>query len=204
GQNWHRSVVFDLNGERIEDDEKALKVMADRVNPDVFYGFGDDATFFVSRDGGGTFYQKQRPEGFYIGHLCGIDGLNRSEIRVESGKEGVIWISMNEGGLWRIKYDKDSDTFLGKRISKDGDKVKCQGMGKNAPNSEFKTLYINGTIDGEYGFWRSFDEGENWQRINDENQMYGSIRSIAGDPRTFGRFYLATGTRGILYGEPAK
>lgn len=203
GESWHKSEIFDLDGKRIEDDEKALKVMADRVNPDIFYGFGDDATFFVSRDGGGTFHQRQRPEGFYIGHLCGIDGLNRSEIRVESGKEGVIWISMNEGGLWRVKYDKISDAFTGRRISKDGDKVKCQGMGKNAPGSEYKTLYINGTIDGEYGFWRSFDEGESWQRINDENQMYGSIRSIAGDPRTFGRFYLATGTRGILYGQPA-
>ncbi len=32
--------------------------------------------------------------------------------------------------------------------------------------------------------------------------MYGEINSIDGDKRVFGRFFLATGSRGVLYGEP--
>jgi hypothetical protein len=75
-------------------------------------------------------------------------------------------------------------------------------MGKGAPGSPYKTLYVNGIIDGDYGFYRSLDEGRTWQRINKENQMFGDIRSIVGDPREFGRFYIATGSRGVLWGKP--
>jgi hypothetical protein len=32
--------------------------------------------------------------------------------------------------------------------------------------------------------------------------MYGEIISISGDPRRFGRVYIATGSRGVLWGEP--
>jgi hypothetical protein len=32
--------------------------------------------------------------------------------------------------------------------------------------------------------------------------MFGEINSIDGDKRVFGRFYIGTGTRGLLYGEP--
>lgn len=32
--------------------------------------------------------------------------------------------------------------------------------------------------------------------------MFGEINSIDGDCRVFGRFYLATGSNGVKYGEP--
>ncbi|MNW22234.1 Xyloglucanase precursor [compost metagenome] len=41
----------------------------------------------------------------------------------------------------------------------------------------------------------------NWIRINDDRHQYGDIRSISGDPRVFGRIYVATGTRGLVYGD---
>ena len=40
------------------------------------------------------------------------------------------------------------------------------------------------------------------ERVNDDTHQFGSITRIAGDPRLFGRVYLATGGRGIIYGEP--
>jgi hypothetical protein len=87
-------------------------------------------------------------------------------------------------------------------VSAEGDHIFRQGMGKEAAGSQVKTLYVNGIIDGEYGFYRSFDEGKTWQRINNEKQMFGDIRTICGDPRCFGRFYIGTGTRGVLWGQP--
>ncbi len=42
---------------------------------------------------------------------------------------------------------------------------------------------------------------EKYERLNQDNQMYGEINSIDGDKRKFGRFFLATGSRGVLYGE---
>ena len=79
------------------------------------------------------------------------------------------------------------------------------GLGKNKEEDYLtgsKVIYLTGMAGGEYGFYRSDDGGKNWLRINNENQMYGQILAICGDSRKFGRFYIATGTRGLLYGEP--
>ena len=43
--------------------------------------------------------------------------------------------------------------------------------------------------------------GMTFERLNTDKQMYGEINSIDGDCRTFGRFFLATGSNGIKYGE---
>ena len=79
------------------------------------------------------------------------------------------------------------------------------GLGLHHKGSPYltdeKAIYFCGEIDGEYGFYRSFDEMGSVERINTPEQMYGEINSIDGDCRTFGRFFIATGSRGLLYGE---
>jgi photosystem II stability/assembly factor-like uncharacterized protein len=51
--------------------------------------------------------------------------------------------------------------------------------------------------------FRSTDMGKTWKRINDDDHQYGwRFRCIAGDPRVFGRVYIGTDGRGIVYGEP--
>ena len=55
---------------------------------------------------------------------------------------------------------------------------------------------------GVYGFYRSTDDGAAYVRVNAEDQMYGEINSMDGDSRVFGRFYIGTGSLGVLYGEP--
>ena len=52
------------------------------------------------------------------------------------------------------------------------------------------------------GFFRSDDAGSTWQRINDDRHQFGFTGQITGDPRTYGRVYVGTGGRGILYGDP--
>jgi hypothetical protein len=172
------------------------------VDPEVFYGFGDTSMMYISTDRARTFDQITVPEDFPKLELGGMDGRMPAEIRVEAGKPGIVWVAAGEGGLWRIHFHKNEKRADFIKVSKDGDKIFRQGMGMAAPESIHHTLYVNGMIDGVYGFYRSFDEGRNWQRINNDNQMYGDIRSIIGDPRTFGRFYIATGSRGVLWGEP--
>lgn len=205
GKSWHQSVIYNLEGKSLPGDGIPFKVMSDRVNPHVFYGFSEvrnGGGFYVSTDGGETFREMQVPVGFPQVNLAGIDSEQDYEIRVEPGKEGFIWLAMNQYGLWRITY-KDKDNHLqGKRVSKEGDYIKRIGIGKAAPGSEIKTLYTSGTINQEYGFYKSLDEGLTWIRINDDEHQYGDIRSIAGDPRVYGRIYIATGTRGVVYGEP--
>jgi hypothetical protein len=166
----------------------------------MFYGFGNDSAFYISTDGGRFFYPVPKPDNFIPLEFGGIDGNTPAEIRAQSGKNAV-WIAAGYGGLWRIDYTNTPQNPVFEQITPDGCAVFRQGMGKAAPGSKFETLYINGIIDGEYGFWRSADEGKSFARINTDKQMYGSITSITGDPRVFGRVYVASGARGVLWGE---
>ena len=52
------------------------------------------------------------------------------------------------------------------------------------------------------GFFRSDNGGGSWVRINDDKHQFGFTGQIIGDPRVFGRAYVGSGGRGILYGEP--
>ncbi|MDP4181127.1 MAG: hypothetical protein Q8942_08560, partial [Bacillota bacterium] len=204
GKTWGKSRIYDFEGKLVGGDNLPFKVMSDRVNADIFYGFGENtngAGFYVSRDKGVTFYQIKSPEGFPEVNLAGIDSEQHYEIRLESGKEGVIWIAMQKYGLWRINYDRRQNVFSGCRVSQADDFIKRIGLGKPLDGSDIKTLYTSVTIKGEYGFYRSHDEGVTWTRINDDRHQYGDIRSISGDPRVFGRIYVATGTRGLVYGD---
>jgi hypothetical protein len=63
-------------------------------------------------------------------------------------------------------------------------------------------VYLSGQANGVSGIFRSDDQGVTWQRIDDPQHQYGAIGYIAGDPRMYGRVYLGSGGRGILYGDP--
>ncbi len=202
GQTWQRVRIYDLKGELVENEIDTLKVLSDRVDPAVFYGFGDESKFYISTDKGKSFVQLKACPDFPLLELGGMDGRMPAEIRAESGKTGIVWISTGEKGLWKVEFNKQEKRASFNRVSAEGDHIFRQGMGKEAAGSQVKTLYVNGIIDGEYGFYRSFDEGKTWQRINNEKQMFGDIRTICGDPRCFGRFYIGTGTRGVLWGQP--
>ena len=44
---------------------------------------------------------------------------------------------------------------------------------------------------------------EAWEKINNDSQMFGEIKSIDADKKVFGRYFIATGTRGLKYGVEA-
>jgi hypothetical protein len=69
--------------------------------------------------------------------------------------------------------------------------------------TEEKALYVSANIGGRYGFYRSLDQGRSFQKLNHDWQCFGDVNSIDGDKRVFGRFFIGTGSRGVLYGEPA-
>lgn len=54
-----------------------------------------------------------------------------------------------------------------------------------------------------YGFYRSADAGATWIRINDDSHQFGGINVLEADRNVFGRLYVGTGGRGILYGIPS-
>jgi hypothetical protein len=125
-------------------------------------------------------------------------------------------MALREHGLYRLDYNKQTDQVSLKKLSRDGDIFYRMGLGVPRPDEDgadsgdisesgadgIPAIYTAATINGIYGFYRTTDEGRTFVRLNTENQMFGEINSIEGDSRTYGRFYIATGSRGVLYGEP--
>jgi len=72
-----------------------------------------------------------------------------------------------------------------------------------APGRKYPAIYLIGTLQAnEQAVFRSIDRGASWTRINDDQHQYGTQVVVTGDPRVYGRVYLGTNGRGILYGDP--
>ena len=201
GENWQKVTIAEC-------DDENFKVYSDRVDSNIFYGFTEKGNFFVSSDKGKSFEKVDIDNSFDGVNFGIIDTANKTEIRVESGKCGVIYLACNAKGLWKLEYDKNNKTAKTKKLSADGDEVYRLGLGLLKAGSDYmndnKAIYICAKIDDVYGFYRSFDDGETYERINNDKQMYGEINSLDADKRTFGRFFIATGSRGVLYGQEKK
>ena len=206
GKNFQKAGVFDLKGNPVK--KGYLKVFSDRTGNDLFYGFGGASEIYVSRDGGKNFYQKQPEETFPICDFGYIDTANKTEVRGEGGKSGVFYMALGDAGLYKFCYDTGTDEIHVKRLTDAKDACYRMGLGVIGEGREYlteeKAIYFCGRLDGEYGFYRTLDEGKSYERLNRDDQMYGEINSIDGDKRKFGRFFLATGSRGVLYGEMLK
>ncbi|HOV25552.1 MAG TPA: dockerin type I domain-containing protein [Pseudobacteroides sp.] len=160
-------------------------VCSDRVNPNVFYAYAKN-TFYVSNDGGQTFTAVK----------TGLEAAS-AKIKAVPGKEGHVWIPGSTTGL---SYTTDG----GKTFNKVSGITRCDvvGFGKAKTGEDYLAIYICGETDGLYAVYRSDDMAKSWIRINDDQHQYGSINySITGDLRVYGRVFVATNGRGIVYGE---
>ncbi|MBE6023382.1 MAG: endoglucanase [Cellulosilyticum sp.] len=204
GKNFKKSQIYDRDGKLLE--EGCLKVFSDRKVNHLMYGFGSESDFYISHDGGATFKAYEVPETFPKVHFGLIDCANPVEVRADAGKSGIFYMALGEHGLWKMTYREEEDCLTLCKLSKEEDVVNHLGLGVLRVDGDYlkedKALYISGTIEGVYGFYRSLDDGKNWTRLNTEKQMFGDINSIEGDSRCFGRFFIATGSVGVLYGEP--
>jgi hypothetical protein len=71
-----------------------------------------------------------------------------------------------------------------------------------APDATYPAIYLGGTINNQLGVYRSDDSGESWVRIDDSRHQYGYLNIVTGDPQNYGRVFLGTHGRGIVYGDP--
>jgi photosystem II stability/assembly factor-like uncharacterized protein len=166
-------------------------VESDRVNAGKFYGFAN-GTFYLSTSGGAGF------------SATAATGLPASaKFKAVPGREGDIWLaggSTDSGvyGLWRSTDSGNSFTRLA-----NVDEADTIGFGKAASGQSYPALYTSARIGGVRGIYRSDDAGASWVRINDDEHQYAwTGATITGDPRVYGRVYVGTNGRGILYGEP--
>ncbi len=204
GLTYAKTNFLDKKGDLIRFNGKPVKIFSDRVDPNTFYAFADmeeGALGFISQDGGETFSEITMPKDFPNCLLAGIDSQQKYEIRPLPRKGGAFYIALEENGLWLLEYSSVKSGFHGECLSQPGHVIKRIGIGVN-DQGELTRLYTSGTINGVYGFYLSDDGGRTWLRINDDDHQFGDIRSIDGDKHVAGRFYVATGTRGLIYGQP--
>ncbi len=165
----------------------SVAVISDRVNPSRFFAEDTGAgSFSTSGDGGATFTNSGQllPKG--NGRLYAVPG-----------HEGDLWLSAN-GALLHSTDGGATFTSL-PTVSA----VRSLGFGKAAPGQSYPTLFVIGTVNGLAAFFRSDDTGATWVHINDAQHQYATANLIIGDPRIYGRAYVGTNGRGILYGDIA-
>ncbi|WP_304438973.1 cellulose binding domain-containing protein, partial [Actinoplanes sp. TFC3] len=158
------------------------KVESDRNDPKIFYGYAA-SSLYVSRDGGATFTTAAAP-------------TDTQHMTAVPGRTGDVWLA-GAGGLYHSTTAGSAFT----RISTVTSAINV-ASGKAAPGASYPAVFLVGVVDGVDGVFRSDDAGASWVRINDAQHQYGnSGDALAGDPRVYGRVYLGTNGRGILYAD---
>jgi hypothetical protein len=165
--------------------------VGDPVNSNKFYAYNQESgAVMVSTNGGSSFSQAST-----------VSSWGSKVIRLAPGMEGHVWIAMNNGGLVRSTNSGQSfSTISG--VSNCG----AVGFGVAAAGANYPTIFIWGTVNNVRGVYRSTDQGASWVRVNDDAHEYGGPGNgqfVQGDMNVFGRVYMSTAGRGIVYGEPA-
>ncbi|MFF3330076.1 1,4-beta-glucanase [Streptomyces sp. NPDC002888] len=170
---------------------KGATPVADPADPTRFYVFDSDTgTVLFSKDGGLTFTK-------------GATGLPSGDTQFKlvaaPGRSGDLWLSTKWNGLYRstdggATFTKVSSCWASYTL----------GFGKAADGADYPAIYQVGATGSITAVLRSDDGAKTWVRINDDAHQWGFIGdAITGDPRIYGRVYLATNGRGVQYGEPA-
>ncbi|WP_327400140.1 cellulose binding domain-containing protein [Streptomyces sp. NBC_01288] len=166
-------------------------VESDRVDAKTFYGF-KSGHFYVSSDGGATFTTST---------AAGLPTGDSVRFKALPGTKGDVWLAggASDGayGLW---HSTDAGATFAKLANVD--QADTIGFGKAATGASYQTLYTSARIGGVRGIFRSTDKGATWTRINDDAHQWGwTGAAITGDPRVYGRVYVSTNGRGVVYGD---
>jgi hypothetical protein len=183
GIQVHFSVGFGNSWQQSQGVPANAVVESDRVNPQKFYALAN-GTFYVSTNGGQSF----------TAAATGLPGTGK--FKAVPGREGDIWLA-GETGLFR---STNSGTSFS-QVSNVTDAVNV-AFGAAAPGQSYQAIYLVGTVGGVTGVFRSDNTAGSWLRINDDDHQWGNMgEALSGDPRVYGRVYLGTNGRGVLYGD---
>ena len=164
------------------------KVRSDRVTANRYYGFS-----------AGRFYVSTNGTSFVATVTSGLPAAGK--IVPVYNRASDIWLVSPDaatGGAWHSTDGGNTFTKLSTIVLAD-----AIGFGAPATGQPYPAIYLAGKIGSVRGFYRSTDGGATWTQINDSaHQWYSSGYVITGDPNLFGRVYIATNGRGIIYGDP--
>ncbi|SDP17424.1 hypothetical protein SAMN04487981_117179 [Streptomyces sp. cf386] len=169
---------------------KGATPVADPADPTLFYAYDTDTgTLLASTDSGRTFTAR----------ATGLPkGDSQFKVVAAPGRTGDLWLSAKWNGLYRstdggAAFTKVASCWASYTL----------GFGKAADGADYPAIYQVGSTESITAVYRSDDEAKTWVRINDDQHQWGwTGETITGDPRVYGRVFLATNGRGVQYGEP--
>jgi hypothetical protein len=191
-----------------------VRVVADALDRKLFYGVSlKDRTLYCSRDGAATFTAGQF-ELLGAGLVAADSGRGdnrggKDRIYGTPGRAGDVWLAAFDGlyhsllEFHQTTNPSDKAGVVAEFARMPGvEEIHAFGFGKAAPGRPYPALYLVGTVNGQPGIFRSIDRARRWTRINDDQHQWGLVLQIAGDPKMYGRVYVGTHGRGVLYGDP--
>ncbi|PWJ03302.1 1,4-beta-glucanase [Streptomyces sp. NWU49] len=190
GYAAHRSADDGATWSEVPTFPEGAVPVADPVDPARFYAYDTGTgTLFASTDGGRAF--TARADGL-------PSGDHQFKLVAAPGRSGDLWLSAKENGLYR-----STDGGAGFTRVESCRTSHTLGFGKAAGGAAYPAIYQVGSTGTSTAVYRSDDGARTWVRINDDAHQWGwTGETITGDPRVYGRVYLATNGRGIQYGEP--
>lgn len=167
------------------------KIVADRADPKKFYAVSGGVVY-ASEDGGFNF------------SATGAVLPDNTELVPSGTRSGLLWAYNSS---YPMRSEDGGKTF---EVIKTAN-ARALGLGAPKKDGGDETIYImgNDNVEGNKdphgnGIYRSTDNGKSWERLNDEQHLFGNLTpSITGDSEVFGRVYFATNGRGIVMGNEA-
>ncbi|WP_208296050.1 dockerin [Telluria antibiotica] len=183
---------------------RAYRLAADRVNPSKVYAFdsgganwsGQPGKVYISYDGGHSFGLS----GMWGAQNMTPNGWGDTSMVVNPNAEGDIWVtdgnslyhSVNSGWNW-----VQVGSFASANGTMGATKV---ALGKAQAGSSYSAaIYVEGTLNGQWGIFHSDDGGVTWSRWNDDMHQFGGNAVMVGDWNTYGRIYVNGAARGLIY-----
>ncbi|NUY04300.1 WD40/YVTN/BNR-like repeat-containing protein [Paraburkholderia youngii] len=183
---------------------RAYRLAVDRNNPNKVYAFDSGGAnwswqpgkVYVSTDAGHTFTLSQGS----VNANMAWNAWGDTSMAVNPNAEGDIWVadgnavyhSLDSGATWTklTAFATANGTLGATNIT----------LGKAQTGSPYSAaVYVEGTINGQWGIFRSDDGGATWSRFNDDAHQFGGNAVVVGDWNTYGRIYVNGVARGLIF-----
>jgi oligoxyloglucan reducing-end-specific cellobiohydrolase len=167
--------------------------VADKVTPLEFYAFDGTSFYRTTAASGGRTFAKVNKTAFYGGAPATAPVANFA-------RAGDLWLPLGNFGLYHSTDGGVDWTAVASVL--EANMVSVGAANPRARNG-VQAVYLYGVpaVNSPLALYRSDDNGASWVQINDTAHQYGYTNAIAADTRVYGRLFVGTGGRGVVYGE---
>jgi photosystem II stability/assembly factor-like uncharacterized protein len=165
----------------------SARFAADRVNAGIMYAYSNRITYKSENSG----------RSFSVAGTGGETMPEEATPKTVPGREGHIWLA---GGPAGLLYSTDGGATY---HQKSGQHITSVAFGRARDGAEYETIFAQGTFDGIWGIYVSYNGGTDFERINDDLHQFANVKHniLEADMRVFGRVYLAVDGGGIVMGQ---